>query len=125
VPVAYHFAIEECNAENPMGLVVRFVGALLVAAAAGSALAQPPGGPPPGRRQDWAGGRMSGEERQRLREDLQRQHPNPARADPGRADPGRDERARRYAEWQRLSPEQREGIRREMRDANRDFDRRR
>jgi len=30
-----------------------------------------------------------------------------------------------YAEWQRMSPEQREGIRREMRDANRDFDRRR
>jgi len=118
---AYHFAIEECNAEHPMGLVVRFVGALLVAAAAGSALAQPPpGGPPPGRRQDWAGGRMSDEERQRLREDVQRQHANPRRADPGG-----EERARRYAEWQRLSPEQREGIRREMRDANRDFDRRR
>jgi len=30
-----------------------------------------------------------------------------------------------YAEWQRLSPEQREGIRRDMRDYNRDFDRRR
>ena len=58
--------------------------------------------------------------RQRLREDLQRQHPGP-----GRAEPASDERARRYAEWQRMSPEQREGIRREMRDANRDFDRRR
>jgi hypothetical protein len=102
-----------------MRLVVRFVLAVLVASAARTALAQAPGGPPPGRRHD-GGARMTGEERQRLREDLQRQH-----ADPRRAEPANEERARRYAEWQRMSPEQREGIRREMRDANRDFDRRR
>jgi uncharacterized membrane protein len=98
----------------------RLVLAVLMTAIAGTALAQPAGAPPPGRRHDFGGGRMSGEERQRLREDLQRQPPGP-----GRADPASDERARRYAEWQRMSPEQREGIRREMRDANRDFDRRR
>jgi uncharacterized membrane protein len=102
-----------------MRLFVRSVLAVLVTVVSATAFAQAPGGPPPGRR-DWGGGRMSGEERQRLREDLQRQHPGP-----GRADPANDERARRYAEWQRMSPEQREGIRREMRDANRDFDRRR
>ena len=103
-----------------MRLVSRLVFAGLVAAVAGPAIAQAQGGPPQGRRQDWGAGRMSGEERQRLRDDLQRQHP-----DPRRVDPGSDERARRYAEWQRMSPEQREGIRRDMRDANRDFDRKR
>ena len=96
--------------------IVRFMLAVLVAVAAGTAIAQPP---PGGDRRGWGGGRMSGEERQRLREDLQRQHSDPRR------DPGGEDRARRYAEWQRMSPEQREGIRREMRDANRDFDRRR
>lgn len=66
---------------------------------------------------------MSGEDRQRFREDLQRQQQY---ADPRRrGDPAGDERARRYAEWQRMSPEQREGIRRDMRDYNRDYDRRR
>ena len=94
--------------------------ALLIAATAGTAFAQQPGGRGE-RRQDWGGGRMSGEERQRFREDLQRQYPDPRRA----GDPHADERARRYAEWQRMSPEQREGIRRDMRDYNRDFDRRR
>ena len=100
--------------------VARMVMAMIFAAAAGTALAQPPGGRPD-RRPDWGGGRMSGEERQRFREDLQRQYADPRQ----RVDPGGDERARRYAEWQRLSPEQREGIRRDMRDYNRDFDRRR
>lgn len=103
-----------------MRLFVRSVLAVLVTAVTATAFAQAPGAPQPERRQDSGGGRMSGEERQRLREDLQRQHPGP-----GRAEPASDERARRYAEWQRMSPEQREGIRREMRDANRDFDRRR
>jgi uncharacterized membrane protein len=105
-----------------MRSVVRFVLAMLVAATAGAAFAQPPGGRPD-RRHDWGGGRMSGEDRQRFREDLQRQHQY---ADPRRpGDPAGEDRARRYAEWQRLSPEQREGIRRDMRDYNRDFDRRR
>ena len=99
--------------------VVRLVLAMIIAAAAGTALGQPPD-PRGERRHDGGGGRMSGEERQRLREDLQRQHP-----DPRRGDPAGEERARRYAEWQRLSPEQREGVRRDMRDYNRDFDRRR
>ena len=113
-----------------MQTVVRLVLAMLIAATAGSAFAQPPGGR--GDRgdrgdrrqyqQNWGGGRMSGEERQRFREDLQRQYPDPRR---GPIDPYGAERARRYAEWQRLSPEQREGIRRDMRDYNRDFDRRR
>lgn len=102
--------------------VVRLLLVLLVASTAGTALAQPPGGRPD-RRQNWGGGRMSGEERQRFREDLQRQ---PQYADPRRrGDPAGEDRARRYAEWQRLSPEQREGIRRDMRDYNRDYDRRR
>jgi uncharacterized membrane protein len=102
--------------------VVRLLLAVLVAGAAGTAFAQPPGGRPD-RRQNWGGGRMSGEERQRFREDLQRQNQY---ADPRRrADPAGEDRARRYAEWQRMSPEQREGIRRDMRDYNRDFDRRR
>ena len=100
--------------------LVRTMLAVTLAAAAGTTLAQQG---PPGRerRPDWGGGRMSGEERQRFREDLQRQQ----HGDPRRADPAGEERARRYAEWQRLSPEQREGIRRDMRDYNRDFDRRR
>jgi hypothetical protein len=101
----------------------RFAFALVLAAVtAGTALAQPQGGRQD-RRHDWGGGRMSGEERQRFREDLQRQQ----QVDPRRygGDPAGEERARRYAEWQRLSPEQREGIRRDMRDYNRDFDRRR
>ena len=104
-----------------MRLVARLMLALLVAVATGAAFAQGPNGPPGGR-PDAGAGRMSGEERQRLREDLQRQHADPRRA---AGDPANEERARRYAEWQRLSPEQREGVRREMRDANRDFDRRR
>jgi hypothetical protein len=95
--------------------------ALIIAAtAAGTALAQPRDGRD---RRDWGGGgRMSGEERQRLREDLQRQPVDPRRYG---GDPAGEERARRYAEWQRMSPEQREGIRRDMRDYNRDHDRRR
>ena len=103
-----------------MRLFARSLLAVLATVVTVTAFAQAPGAPPPGRRHDFGGGRMSGEERQRLREDLQRQHPGP-----GRAEPASDERARRYAEWQRMSPEQREGFRREMRDANRDFDRRR
>lgn len=101
-----------------MRQAVRTLVLLLAVATAGTAFAQPQGGPP-GRRHDGSGGRLSGEERQRLREDVQRQHAGPQR------DPGSEERARRYAEWQRLSPEQREGIRRDMRDANREYDRRR
>lgn len=99
---------------------VRFALAALAAAitAAAATHAQPPGGRHDRPRHDAGAGRMSGEDRQRLREDVQRQHAHP------RQDEGA-ERERRYAEWQRLSPEQREGIRREMRDANRDFDRRR
>jgi len=98
--------------------VARLLLAVLLASAAGTAFAQPPGGRPD-RRQNWGGGRMSGEERQRFREDLQRQ---PQYVDPRRrGDPG----GGRYAEWQRMSPEQREGIRRDMRDYNRDYDRRR
>jgi Ni/Co efflux regulator RcnB len=101
-------------------MVRRFVLGVGFAASAGTTLAQPQG--PAQRRPDWGGGRMSGEERQRFREDLQRQqHGDPRRY----GDPAGEERARRYAEWQRLSPEQREGIRRDMRDYNRDFDRRR
>ena len=94
---------------------------ILTAATVGTALAQPAGGRGE-RRYDWGGGRMSGEERQRLREDLQRQPTDPRQYRP---DQGREERAGRYAEWQRMSPEQREGIRRDMRDYNRDQDRRR
>jgi len=105
--------------QNVLKLAVLILMAAAVSVPAGAAYAQAPGGRDRVRH-DGGGGRMSGEERQRLREDLQRQH-----ADPRRADPGGEERARRYAEWQRMSPEQREGIRREMRDANRDFDRRR
>lgn len=102
--------------------VIRSLLALLLAISAGTAFAQPPGGPYE-RRQEWGGGgRMSGEERQRLREDIQRQQVYPRR---GPDYSGGDDRARRNAEWQRLSPEQREGIRRDMRDYNRDFDRRR
>jgi uncharacterized membrane protein len=101
--------------------VARIVLALtLAAAAAGTALGQPSGGR--GDRRDWSAGRMSDEERQRLREDLQRQPVDPRRY---AGESGRDERPGRYAEWQRMSPEQREGIRRDMRDYNRDFDRRR
>jgi hypothetical protein len=95
---------------------------VLTAATAGSALAQGWDGRHD-RRQEWGGaGRMSGEERQRLREDIQRQHIDPRRQG---GDFAGEERARRYAEWQRMSPEQREGIRRDMRDYNRDYDRRR
>ncbi len=105
-----------------MQTMVRLLMALLIAATAGTALGQQQGSGD--RRPEWGGGggRMSELERQRFREDLQRQYPDPRR---GAADPGGEERARRYAEWQRLSPEQREGIRRDMRDYNRDFDRRR
>ena len=103
-----------------MRLFVRSVLAVLVTAVTATAFAQTPGAPQPERRQDSGGGRMSGEERQRLREDLQRQDPGP-----GRTEPTSDERATPCAEWQPVVPEQREGIRREMRDANRDFDRRR
>ncbi len=99
-----------------MRLLARLVLAMLFAATAMTALGQPQ---PAGRRLE--GGRMTGEERQRFREDLQRQ-PDPRR---GGEDPNGAERARRYAEWQRLSPEQREGVRREMRDYNSDHDRRR
>lgn len=99
-----------------MRTLTRLVLALLIAAAAETALAQPPGARRP------EGGRMSGEERQRFREDLQRQQADPRR---NAGDPNNAERARRYAEWQRMSPEQREGIRRDMRDYNRDHDRRR
>lgn len=99
-----------------MQTLTRMVLALLIAAAAGAAFAQPPGGRRP------EAGRMSGEERQRFREDLQRQQADPRH---GGGDPNNAERARRYAEWQRMSPEQREGIRRDMRDYNRDHDRRR
>jgi len=99
-----------------MRLLARLVLTMLIAATAGTAFGQPP---PGGRRPD--GGRMSGEERQRFREDLQRQ-PDPRRSG---GDPNNADRARRYAEWQRMSPEQREGLRREMRDYNRDHDRRR
>lgn len=98
--------------------VTRLLLAMLIAASAGTGLAQPQGRGD--RRPDWGGNRMSGEERQRFREDLQRQQ-----FAPPMRDPYSEERARRYAEWQRLSPEQREGIRRDMRDYNRDFDRRR
>ncbi len=104
-----------------MNPVVRSVLALLIAVVAGTAFAQPPAGRDE-RRQEWGGGgRMSGEERQRLREDIQRQQADPRRS----RDFGGEDRGRRNAEWQRLSPEQREGIRRDMRDYNRDFDRRR
>ena len=103
-------------------VLVRLLLAMLVAATAGTVLAQPPEGRPD-RRPDWGGERRSGEDRQRFREDLQRQQQY---ADPRRrGDPAGEERARRNAEWQRLSPEQREGIRRDMRDYNRDLDRRR
>jgi Ni/Co efflux regulator RcnB len=101
-----------------MRQAVRTLVLLLAVATAGTAFAQPQGDPR-GRRHDGGSGRLSGEERQRLREDVQRQHSGPQR------DPGGEERARRYAEWQRLSPEQREGIRRDMRNANRDYERRR
>jgi hypothetical protein len=109
---------ERTTARRTARPVVRAIVALLIAASAGTAFAQPPGGRGE-RRHDWGGGRMSGEERQRFREDLQRQDPRRG------GDPYAEERARRYAEWQRMSPEQREGIRRDMRDYNRDFDRRR
>lgn len=99
--------------------IAKLMIALLIAATAGTALGQPPDGRGE-RRQDWGGGRMPIEERQRFREDLQRQQ-----FAPPQRDPYGEERARRYAEWQRLSPEQREGVRRDMRDYNRDFDRRR
>ena len=101
------------------GPAVPIIVAMLIAATAGTALGQPTGGPGE-RRQDWGGGRMSGEERQRFREDLQRQNPDPRRG----ADPYAEERARRAAELQRMSPEQREGLRRDMREYNRDHDRR-
>ena len=105
-----------------MRLIVRFLLALMMALSAGTAYAQPPQGrDQQGFHRRDGGGRMSGEERQRLREDVQRQHVVPSR---GASDLGGEERARRYAEWQRLSPEQREGVRREMRDANRSLDRR-
>ncbi|MSP98538.1 MAG: hypothetical protein EXR29_15240 [Betaproteobacteria bacterium] len=104
-----------------MRLLAQVLVTVTLAAASVTALAQPVAGR---ERQGWqrhdGSGRMSGEERQRLREDVQRQHANPQR---GARDSGGEERARRYAEWQRLSPEQREGVRRQMRDANRDFDR--
>lgn len=99
-----------------MRMLTPILLALMLAASAGTAFAQPAGG---GYQRRDGGGRMSHEDRQRLREDLQRQHANP------RGDSGSEERARRYAEWQRLSPEQRAGIRREMRDANRNMDRQR
>ncbi len=104
-----------------MQTMVRLLMALLIAATAGTAFGQQLDRD---RRPEWGGGggRMSDLERQRFREDLQRQYPDPRR---GAVDPNGEERARRYAEWQRLSPEQREGIRRDMRDYNRDFDRRR
>lgn len=98
--------------------IVNIIIGMLIAATAGTALGQAPGGPGE-RRQDWGGGRMSGEDRQRFREDLQRQDPRRG------GDPYAEERARRAAELQRMSPEQREGLRRDMRDYNRDHDSRR
>ncbi len=101
--------------------IAKLMIALLIAATAGTAFGQQPPGGRDQRRQEWGGGgRMPTEERQRFREDLQRQQ-----FAPPQRDPYGEERARRYAEWQRLSPEQREGVRRDMRDYNRDFDRRR
>lgn len=88
--------------------------AALLALAGGTAHAQPVPDRPGAQRRE--GGRMSEAERQQLREDLRRQHAMPA---------GNEERARRYAEWQRLSPEQRAGVRRQLRDANRNLDRHR
>ena len=99
-----------------MRALVRLTLAMLIAVAAGMAFGQAPDA----RRPD--AGRMSGEDRQRFREDLQRQPVDPRQ---GAGDQNNAERARRYAEWQRMSPEQREGIRRDMRDYNRDHDRRR
>lgn len=104
-----------------MRMLVRLILAMMVATAAGAALAQPPAGRDrEGVQRHDGGGRMSNPERQRLREDVQRQHAHPGRG----TESGGAERERRYAEWQRLSPEQREGIRRDMRDANRNPDRR-
>ncbi len=102
-----------------------FIVGLLVAmagVAAGTSHAQSDAGRDrPGVQRRDGGGRMTGEERQRLRDDLRRQHAEPG----GGAQQGRDERGGRYAEWQRHSPEQREAIRRDLRDANRNLDRRR
>lgn len=53
-----------------MRLFVRSVLAVLVTAVTATAFAQAPGAPQPERRQDQGGGRMSGEERQRLRVNL-------------------------------------------------------
>lgn len=101
---------------NGMKLLV----VLMAATFAGGAHAQSRhAGERPGFQRGDGGARMSGEERQRLREDLRRQH------NPGGGPQGGEERAGRYAEWQRLSPQQREDIRRDMRNANRNLDRRR
>lgn len=106
---------------NRIGLLV----VLMAASVAGGAYAQSGNsGERPGFQRRDGGERLSGEERQRLREDLRRQH-NPGGGQQDGAQQGSDTRSGRYAEWQRLSPQQREDVRRDMRNANRNLDRRR
>jgi hypothetical protein len=103
-----------------MGPSMRVIAALLAALLLTPALAQPPHGgrqggaqnpmPPPHRRMDW-------DERQRLREQVRS------------GQMSRDEaRARwhqqRAADPNRFSPEQREQLRRDVQNVNRDLERR-
>jgi len=104
--------------------------AVMLALAAGTALAQPaPGGPHPGPRGGYYGARefhrqmppperrMSWEERQRLREQV--------RSGAITRDEARQRwREQRGMEPGRFSPEQREQLRRDVQEANRDLEKR-
>lgn len=106
--------------------------AVVLALAAGTALAQPaPGGPHPGQR--WHHGprdfqtpmppperRMGWEERQRLREQVRSGQMTREEA----RQRWREEREKRGLEAGRFSPEQREQLRRDVQDANRDLENR-
>ena len=73
------------------------------------------------------GGRMKWEERQRLRQDLNSFKP-PVRREPGPQEERerlREERMRRATQENRFSSEEREQLRRDILDANRDMRRRR
>lgn len=118
--------------------------AVLVTALAGAALAQQPGRRPPfPLHADRPGfqrqqGRMNWEERQRLREELNSARREvykdggagaldaDARRDAHRAEMQRlrEERVRRLGEAQRMSPEERAQLRRDIGEANRDIERR-
>lgn len=96
----------------PIPLPRRLSGLLLatlLAASGGAALADPsrPHSHPGFQRPDGAGGRMSWEDRQRLREDLRRNN------DAGAREERREARRERF---ERMTPEERQKLREDLRN---------